>query len=161
MSAKVGSGSGRAAYCGEPFLRSPSLTSPLLPSSPPPLVLAVVVNGDADPEYDDEDQNLVVLRLPNAAQKNGKSFNGNQASTPPEVEQEGDDDEDWVDESEESEEDPEALEAVDRVLKKYDRAKVVDEEEEDFDVRHDRAIQERMDEWKRGYYRVSRFYLHI
>ena len=112
-------------------------------------------------EYDDEDQNLVVLRLPNAAQKNGKSFNGKQASTPPEVEQEGDDEEDWVEEEEESEEDPEALEAVDRVLKKYDRAKVVDEEEEDFDVRHDRAIQERMDEWKRGYYRVSRFYLHI
>lgn len=106
--------------------------------------------------YDDEDQNLVVFRLPGASQNGGsKATNGTKGSTPPEVEQDGDDDnEDWVDESDESEEEPEALEAVDRVLKKYERAKVADEEEDDFDIRHERALQERMDEWKRGYYRV-------
>ena len=64
-----------------------------------------------------------------------------------------DGDEGWEDESEVSE-DPEASAAVDRVLKKYERADVVEEEEEDFDVRHDRALQERMDQWKRGYYKV-------
>ena len=57
--------------------------------------------------------------------------------------------------SDESEEDTEADAAVDRVLKKYLNANVVEEEEEDFDTRHDRAIQDKMDEWKRDYYRVS------
>lgn len=112
-------------------------------------------------EYDDEDQNLVVFRLPGSLKVTGKSPNGGSGAGSAKDEQIDDDgDEAWVDEpevpeeSEESEEDAEALEAVDRVLNKYERAKVVEEEEEDFDVRHERAIQERMDEWKRGYYRV-------
>lgn len=100
-------------------------------------------------EYDDEDQNLVVFRLPGA-----NHDNSNNNGSPQAVAEEGaDGDEGWEDESEESE-DPEATAAVDRVLKKYERADVVEEEEDDFDVRHDRALQERMDQWKRGYYRV-------
>ena len=100
-------------------------------------------------EYDDEDQNLVVFRLPGTT----KPENGHNGEVAVE-ENGGDDDDDWVDESEESD-DPEAIAAVDRVLAKYGRAKVVEEEEEDFDTQHSRAMQERMDEWKRNYYRVS------
>lgn len=78
-------------------------------------------------EYDDEDQNLVVFRIP---------------------EQEG--------QSSDSDEDLEAREAVDRVLRKYEKAKVMDDDEDgDFDERHDRAVQEKMNDWKRSYYRVS------
>lgn len=101
-------------------------------------------------EYDDEDQNLAVFRIPGTVKhvQTGKE----------EViadEEDGDEDgDDWVDESEESD-DPEAMAAVDRVLNKYERAKVVEEEEDDFDTRHARAAQEKMDEWKRGYYRVG------
>lgn len=106
-------------------------------------------------EYDDEDQNLVVFRLPNLAGNGqtgaevGSDTNGVDGRV-------GSDDEDdeWVDEDSEDEDD-EANEAVDRVLKKYEKAEVVDDEEEDFDTRHERNVQEKMDEWKRGYYRVS------
>lgn len=94
-------------------------------------------------EYDDEDQNLVVLRLPDT--HDGAAEDG------------GDDEGPWEDVD--SEEDAEAQEAVDRVLNKYEKAKVVEDEEEDFDVRHERAVQEKMDEWKRNYYRVGWFAL--
>ncbi|KAL5525520.1 hypothetical protein ACEPAG_6856 [Sanghuangporus baumii] len=99
-------------------------------------------------EYDDEDQNLVVFRLP------GTTESAKTASDEAVIEENGGDDDgdEWVDESEESD-DPEAVAAIDRVLTKYERAKVVEEEEEDFDTRHTRAVQERMDEWKRNYYR--------
>ena len=44
---------------------------------------------------------------------------------------------------------------MDRVLKKYAKAPVHDEDEGGgFDARHDRAMEEKMDEWKRGYYKV-------
>jgi 5'-3' exoribonuclease 1 len=98
-------------------------------------------------EYDDEDQNLIIIRLPNwSGAENGSNTNEGDAES-------DDEDENWVDESDE--EDEEANEAVDRVLKKYEKAEVVEEEEEDFDTRHERNVQEKMDEWKRGYYRVS------
>lgn len=107
-------------------------------------------------EYDDEDQNLVVFRLPESARGNGNgAISANRDNGKAAIEVHDGEDEEWVDESEESDEDAESVAAVDRVLKKYERAKVVEEEEEDFDTRHDRAVQERMDEWKQGYYRVS------
>ena len=59
-----------------------------------------------------------------------------------------------MDEEEDDEE--EGRVAVDRVLKKYEKFKVQPEDGEgDFDKRHDLMIQEKMDEWKRAYYRVS------
>ena len=105
-------------------------------------------------EYDDEDQNLVVFRLPNYLEEQngggaGTEKNGNDGDVGSD-----DEDENWVDEESE-EEDEEANEAVDRVLNKYEKADVVEDEEEDFDTRHERNVQEKMDEWKRGYYRVS------
>ena len=116
-------------------------------------------------EYDDEDQNLVVFRLPNEVGTVTSHENGNGRDTSAESgnaddvrDVDGDvgsddGDDNWVDEDSESDE--EANEAVDRVLKKYEKADVVEDEEEDFDTRHERNVQEKMDEWKRGYYRVS------
>ncbi|KAI0833606.1 exonuclease II [Trametes gibbosa] len=93
-------------------------------------------------EYDEDDQNLVTWRSPGQLEEplpeNGK----------PAVEGEGDDDE-WEDE----EEDEESRAAVDRVLNKYEKAKVADDDKEgDFDARYEWSIKEKMDEWKRGYY---------
>lgn len=105
-------------------------------------------------EYDDEDQNLVIFRIPGDLDDNASHIDNE------EVEEEVDGDEgengQWEDvpESESSDDDAESIAAIDRVLKKYQSAKVVEDEEEDFDTRHERAVQEKMDEWKRSYYRV-------
>ena len=115
-------------------------------------------------EYDDEDQNLVVFCLPNQAgattvhengndrETNGENGDANDARDTDKDVGSDDGDDNWVDED--SEEDEEANEAVDRVLNKYEKADVVEDEEEDFDTRHERNVQEKMDEWKRGYYKV-------
>ena len=75
-------------------------------------------------EYDDEDENLVVFRLPGPVRAAENGHNEEEIIVTEENGDEEDDDE-WVDESEESEEDPEAMAAVDRVLTKYEKAKVV------------------------------------
>ncbi|KIK92026.1 hypothetical protein PAXRUDRAFT_601915 [Paxillus rubicundulus Ve08.2h10] len=100
-------------------------------------------------EYDDKDQNLVTLRLPGSMEDqvpdlpNGDDANGDE-----------DDEGQWEDVSEE--EDEESRLAVDRVLKKYEKAPVMDEEEGGgFDARHEKSIKDKMDEWKRGYYKVG------
>ena len=65
--------------------------------------------------------------------------------------QEEESDEEWEDE----EEDEESRAAVDRVLNKYEKAPVMDEDKDgDFDARYEWSIKEKMDEWKRGYYKV-------
>jgi 5'-3' exoribonuclease 1 len=93
-------------------------------------------------EYDENDQNLVTLRFPGALEE----------PVPVDGEDEDDDEDEWED-------DDEAVKAVDRVLKKYDKAKVMnDAEDGNFDVRHERAIMEKMDEWKRSYYKVSNIF---
>lgn len=87
-------------------------------------------------EFDDDDDNLVTWSLP-----------GTDLDPPPP-------------EAEPEEEDEEAKLAVDRVLKKYEKAPVWDEDADGgFDARHDRAIKEKMDEWKKGYYKASVFIL--
>jgi len=87
-------------------------------------------------EYDDNNQNLVTWHLPGATEE---------LPTVPGEQNGGD----------EVAEDDEAMAAVKRLLKKYDNAPVVDVDEEgDFDVRHDRRVKERMDEWKGTYYKV-------
>ncbi|KAH8831417.1 exonuclease II [Flagelloscypha sp. PMI_526] len=79
-------------------------------------------------EFDEDDDNLVTWALP-----------GSEQDPPPVADEES--------------EDEEANFAVDRVLHKYERAPVWDENEDGgFDARHDRAVKEKMDEWKRGYY---------
>jgi 5'-3' exoribonuclease 1 len=97
-------------------------------------------------EYDEEDQNLVTWRLPGVIDDSltetaAEHGDGNENS-------EGE----WEDVDEEDEE---GRVAVDRVLKKFDKAPVEDDEEGGgFDARHEQSINDKMAEWKRGYYKV-------
>ncbi|KAK7682624.1 hypothetical protein QCA50_014424 [Cerrena zonata] len=89
-------------------------------------------------EYDDEDRNLVTWRFP-----------GDLDEPLPENEDASEDDDEWEDE-----EDEESRAAVDRVLAKYEKAKVMqDDQDGDFDARHEASVNEKMDEWKRNYYK--------
>ena len=97
-------------------------------------------------EYDEEDQNLVTLRLPGSMEVSipepGSELN------------EGEDDGQWEDVSDDD--DDEGRLAVDRVLKKYEMAPVKDDDEcGGFDARHEKSINHKMDEWKRVYYKVG------
>jgi 5'-3' exoribonuclease 1 len=92
-------------------------------------------------EYDEQDQNLVTWRLPGALDEPLPEDG---------VDEDEEDEGEWEDEDEK-----ESRAAVDRVLKKYAKAPVLqDDEEGDFDKRHDASVKAKMDEWKRGYYKV-------
>ena len=53
--------------------------------------------------------------------------------------------------------DEESRAAVDRVLAKYEKAKVAEEDKAgDFDARYELSMKEKMDEWKRNYYKARR-----
>ncbi|KAH9945091.1 exonuclease II [Epithele typhae] len=95
-------------------------------------------------EYDAEDRNLVTWRFPGELEE-PLPENGNGA-----VKDEGEGDEgEWEDDDDE-----EAREAVDRVLNKYAKAKVAEDDKDgDFDARYELSIRDKMDEWKRGYYK--------
>ncbi|KAG8967784.1 hypothetical protein FRC03_009333 [Tulasnella sp. 419] len=89
-------------------------------------------------EFDDMDRNLVTLCVPSDEDEGAPVEDGNA---------EGDDEGEW--------EDVDAAEshaAVDRVLRKYRRARVIDAEGT-FDEREDQRLQEKMDDWKRLYYK--------
>ncbi|KAG5652989.1 hypothetical protein H0H81_002814 [Sphagnurus paluster] len=97
-------------------------------------------------EYDEQDVNLVTWRLPGAAEEQPEDGNTSETGTP-NGRSEGEDEWEDVD-------DEESRVAVDRVLKKYEKAHVAqDDEGGGFDARHNRSVKEKMDEWKRGYYR--------
>ena len=101
-------------------------------------------------EYD-QDQNLVTWRFPRLShQVEEEKEEGGEVI----VEQDGStSNSEWEDEA--SGDDDEANAAVDRVLKKYEKAPVLDlDAQGSFDERHERSVKEKMDEWKRGYYRV-------
>ena len=106
-------------------------------------------------EYD-QDQNLVTWRFPKLSHQ-VEEENGEGEETV--IEQDGStSNSEWEDEA--SGDDDEANAAVDRVLKKYEKAHVVDlDAQGSFDERHERSVKEKMDEWKRGYYRVLIFSL--
>ncbi|GLB40750.1 putative multifunctional protein that exhibits several independent functions at different levels of the cellular processes [Lyophyllum shimeji] len=100
-------------------------------------------------EYDEQDVNLVTLRFPGVQEELTPEPPVNGAGTPI-AKSEGDGDE-WEDVDEEDEE---SRAAIDRVLKKYEKAQVVqDDEGGGFDARYERSMKEKMDEWKRAYYR--------
>jgi hypothetical protein len=106
-------------------------------------------------EFDEEDINLVTWRFPGALEvplQGEEKANGTADGARGEESAEGE----WEDvEGEDEEDDAESRAAVDRVLKKYEKAHVADDDEGGgFDARHDRAVNEKMDEWKRGYYKV-------
>ncbi|KAF8635064.1 hypothetical protein AX15_000556 [Amanita polypyramis BW_CC] len=92
-------------------------------------------------EYDEDEMNLVTWRLPGALEEQlPVDSNGNGAD--------GDEDE-WEDE-----EDEESWVAVDRVLQKYEKSQVMDEDADGgFDARYEQSIQVKMAEWKRNYYK--------
>lgn len=59
------------------------------------------------------------------------------------------------DENDETEEDEtEGAEALARVLKKWDKAKTVEDEVPNAEAAYDQKLQEEMELWKRGYYKV-------
>jgi len=93
-------------------------------------------------EFDDDDRNLVTFRLPGTAEEPQADVE--------EVDGADENEGEWVSD----EEDEEARNAVDRVLKKYRNAKVLERASEDFDDRYDQALKEKMDEWKQSYYMV-------
>jgi 5'-3' exoribonuclease 1 len=105
-------------------------------------------------EYDDDDRNIVTFRLPGTGEE-----------PPAGVEDVDDADENQNEEWVSDEEDAEARSAVDRVLKKYRNAKVLERASEDFDDRYEQALKEKMDEWKQSYYMVrlnlSRLYMTL
>ena len=86
-------------------------------------------------EYDENDQNLVTLRLPE----------------PEHVAIDGQVDQ--VVDEEVSDGNEESRAAIARVLTQYDAARVV-EQDVDPETQQERALQEKMDEWKDYYYKV-------
>jgi 5'-3' exoribonuclease 1 len=137
------------------------------------------VDADAE-EGDAEEVNVVTWRFPgddgegddgHGAKNNigngNANTSGNGATTNGDVvvdvpmtvtvngNEDGNEDE-WVDEDEDDydEEDEESRAAIDRVLGKYGKAKVLDDEG-GFDERHERRVEEKMAEWKASYYQVG------
>lgn len=101
-------------------------------------------------EYDEDDQNLITLRLPGESQQVPFDLDNGEAA----VEEEGGEGGEWEDVPDQEDEDEEARCAIDRVLKKYEKAKVVDDDEGGgFDARYEDSIKEKMAEWKRSYYK--------
>ncbi len=102
-------------------------------------------------EYDEQDNNLVTWRFPGELEEQVPEDGESNVK----IEEEGEEEDDaaWEDE-----EDEESKAAVDRVLGKYEKAKVAEDDKEgDFDARYEISIQEKMAEWKRGYYKVIIF----
>ncbi|KAH6913536.1 exonuclease II [Coprinopsis sp. MPI-PUGE-AT-0042] len=90
-------------------------------------------------EFDAEDNNVVTWRFPGALEMAHDEGGAGTAE-----------DDEWED----MEGEEESHIAVDRVLNKYQKAPVEDPDAEgDFDTRHERSVREKMDEWKRSYYR--------
>ncbi|KAF8975312.1 exonuclease II [Cyathus striatus] len=106
-------------------------------------------------EFDSDDENLVTWRFPGALEKplldeDGKKTTAAGANGDSEEPK----DDDWESVEEGEDEDKESRAAVDRVLTKYEKAPVMDEDADGgFDARHERITKEKMDEWKRGYYK--------
>jgi 5'-3' exoribonuclease 1 len=93
-------------------------------------------------EYDEQDQNMATFRFPSAILDSDVDDDGG-------IEDDGE----WEDEDDAT--DAEAESAVDRVLAKYSKMKVTEDGEVDFDERYEKKVKEKMDAWKREYYRVS------
>jgi 5'-3' exoribonuclease 1 len=115
-------------------------------------------------EFDEEDRNLVTWRFPGAVLQEEQGEAGRDADGGKQNGHQGQgqgqdgDEADWEDvdgDDDDDDDDAEGRAAVERVLRKYEKAHVAEDDEGGgFDARHDRSIQEKMDEWKRGYYQV-------
>lgn len=90
-------------------------------------------------EYDDQDQNLAVLRIPTHVANGGPNASANAD-----------------DESSEDDGGEEGRAAVDRVLRKYERLKLL-EDDGDAEERYEASMEKKLSEWKRNYYKVRSF----
>ena len=84
-------------------------------------------------EYDDDDENLVVLRYPSPSESPlGERYSGSHPQ-----------------------DEVEATAAVDGVLKKYDEAKIlIGTVGDSFDSQEEFELKQKMEDWKRSYYQV-------
>lgn len=97
-------------------------------------------------EYDQQDQNLVTFRFPSPIPESVMGDSG------------GSDDGEWEDDDDTEE----AKSAVDRVLTKYGKMRVTEDDDEGgFDERYEKKVKEKMDIWKREYYRVCFFFIFL
>ncbi|KAK2459914.1 hypothetical protein APHAL10511_008114 [Amanita phalloides] len=98
-------------------------------------------------EYDEDDVNVVTWKVPGVLERQSHVNGG-------EVIQEEEADEDGGEWEDDDGDDAESRAAIDRVLQKYEKAQVMDEDADgDFDGRYEQLMQEKMDEWKRNYYK--------
>lgn len=100
-------------------------------------------------EFDDQERNVISLYFPtpDAKSTGADDEEGSQW--------EDTDDSDDIDEQESNI-------AIDRVLNRYMQAKTLGEDgDDDFDAREAKRLKEKMDEWKRGYYKVRSVLLSI
>ena len=95
-------------------------------------------------EVDEYGQNLIVIRPTKTSPSKTPSDDGDVASD--------EDLSDEVENSTESDDDVESQEAIQRVLTKYEKAKVV-EIEGDPDEHREITLRNKMEEWKKGYYK--------
>jgi 5'-3' exoribonuclease 1 len=109
-------------------------------------------------EFDDYDQNIVSLYFPEKRVSSTRLM-GEAAPDAEDSDDENAEDQ-WEDTSSEDEvQAAESTAAIDRVLNKYNRASLLDDTEDDnFEVREAQRLQEKIDDWKKGYYQVSSEY---
>ena len=95
-------------------------------------------------EYDEEDQNLVIWRLPSSMEE---------PIPEPDSEASGcEDDEEWEGVSD----DKRSRWVADGILSKYEKAPVKDDDGGGgFDARYEKSVNDKMVEWKREYYKVG------
>lgn len=107
-------------------------------------------------EFDENDNNILTWRFPGLDESIEENLKESAASATV-VDEDVDcpPDSEWEDVSDEDDDDEESSAAIDRILQKYEKAPIFDEEADGgFEARHQRLIKEKMDEWKRGYYQV-------
>lgn len=108
------------------------------------------------PGYEDDDEPDDANALPPSAVEANGTASPNGAVPKRDESDKKEEERKW--ETDEEEEDEESRAAISRVLKKYDEAPTFDDDADGgFDARQAKALKEKMDEWKRGYYHVRFF----
>lgn len=93
-------------------------------------------------EVDDYGQSLIVLSF----HEDGAALEGEQTNG---EEQDEEQDGDWESDA------GEADLAIQKVFAKYDKAKVIENTEDDFEQTYEEKLKEKMEDWKKTYYKVS------
>lgn len=108
--------------------------------------------------FDENDNNVLTWRFPGLSEDASIEENLKESAASATLVGEVVDcpqDSEWEDVSDEDEDNEESRVVIDRVLQKYEEAPIFDEEVDGgFEARHQRLINQKMDQWKRGYYEV-------